>query len=161
MRNCKMCVNCKCTWKSEKTLVTRVNSNVDEPGSSQQGTPSKTGKTRSSQETSQSGKPEGNLAKRTRLLSPGEEVDMPVLEPMVSPESAGKSQSRGRSAKKAKESPAKDSRNSTPSSASPTKNLPSRGTRESRRRRVAFPETDSEWSRNHEFVFTGNLEKFP
>jgi len=85
-------VSCKCPWKTEETLLIRARCNEAEAGTSHAA--------KSTQETTGKGK-------KSRLAANGDEVDMPVLERMVSPRSAGTSQSQ----KKSSSSPNKQGKN--------------------------------------------------
>jgi len=110
IQNCKMCVTCKGPWKTEKSLVVRKREGSDEP-------PSQTispGTRSSTQDAAQSaGGP--STSKRARITFTGE-VDMPILEPMVSPGSAGAttSKSQARLKKKTTSSPTKETAVSSP-----------------------------------------------
>ncbi|CAL8134996.1 unnamed protein product [Orchesella dallaii] len=76
IKTSKICVSCKGPWRTEGSLLIRTRCQDNDPDESQP--------TKSTQDTP-------NKAKKSRLAANGDEVDMPILEPMVSPRSAGTS----------------------------------------------------------------------
>ncbi|ODM95209.1 Non-structural maintenance of chromosomes element 1 [Orchesella cincta] len=107
IKNCKTCVSCKGPWRTEGSLLIRARSTESDDDASPTTKPSES-----------SGK-----AKKSRLAANGDEVDMPILEPMVSPRSAGTSASQ--SQKKASPSSKQKEKETTSSSTRSTANAAS------------------------------------